>query len=418
MERSVDLRYLSALLALATLALGAPVAAADLVGERLSAWQPGQLDIHQISTGRGNAALLISPDGTTLLVDAGAYRFDVPDTAPRPDGSRPPGEWIARYLSRRLAALPEPVLDYALITHFHPDHMGWAEPEDPLASNGAYRLSGITRVAESVPIRMLLDRGWPDYARPAPPDHAGFANYRAFVEWQREHAGLRVERLKPGRADQIVLRQDPAAWPGFEVRGVAASGEVWTGEGEATRAVFPAPADTPEAFRPTENLASCAIRVSWGDFDWYTGGDLHGVPDPGEPEWHDMERPVGEAIGEVDVHVVNHHGSIDPASPFFLSALQPQVHVIPSFRPSHPAPVVLKRILTPSAYPGQRAVFTTALRDSTRIVIGPRSDRLASSDGHVVVRVEAGGARFAVVVVDDASESDEVLSVHGPWESR
>lgn len=396
----------------------APAADADRVGEVLRPWQPGGLDIHQISTGRGNAALLVFPDGTTLLVDAGEFSFDTPDTAPRPDGTRTPGEWIARYVARRLEPLPEPRLDYVLITHFHPDHMGWATEDDPLAANGAYRLSGITRVAESLPIGTLLDRGWPDYERPTPPDHPGFANYRAFLEWQRRHAGMRVERLRPGRADQIVLAHDPGAWPGFEVRGVAASGEVWTGSGEATRLVFPPPEEVPEAFRPTENLASCAIRLAWGDFDWYTGGDLHGVPDPGEPEWHDMERPVGEAIGEVDVHVVNHHGSIDPASPFFLRALRPRVHVIPSFRPSHPAPVVLKRILTPSAYPGERAVFTTALRESTRIVIGPRADRLAGSDGHVVVRVEAGGARYRVVVVDDSSESDRVLSVHGPWESR
>src|SRR5262245_26457469 len=44
-------------------------------GEPLSAWSPGMFDIHQIHTGRGNAALLVFPDGTTALVDAGG----VPD---------------------------------------------------------------------------------------------------------------------------------------------------------------------------------------------------------------------------------------------------------------------------------------------------------------------------------------------------
>jgi len=38
---------------------------------RFPPWTQGHLDIHQISTGRGNAALVILPDGTTLLVDAG-----------------------------------------------------------------------------------------------------------------------------------------------------------------------------------------------------------------------------------------------------------------------------------------------------------------------------------------------------------
>ena len=37
-------------------------------GTPLPAWTPGTLDIHQISTGLGNAALFILPDGTTMLV--------------------------------------------------------------------------------------------------------------------------------------------------------------------------------------------------------------------------------------------------------------------------------------------------------------------------------------------------------------
>jgi hypothetical protein len=34
-------------------------------GQSLPAWTPGTLDIHQINTGRGKAALLIFPDGTS-----------------------------------------------------------------------------------------------------------------------------------------------------------------------------------------------------------------------------------------------------------------------------------------------------------------------------------------------------------------
>ena len=40
-------------------------------GDSLPAWTPGTLDIHQIVTGRGNAAFMMFPDGTTLLLDAG-----------------------------------------------------------------------------------------------------------------------------------------------------------------------------------------------------------------------------------------------------------------------------------------------------------------------------------------------------------
>jgi len=70
------------------------------IGVPLAPWSPGELDIHQISTGRGNAAFFILPDGTTLLVDAGAAAGGTTQTAPHPDASRQPGSWIARYISR------------------------------------------------------------------------------------------------------------------------------------------------------------------------------------------------------------------------------------------------------------------------------------------------------------------------------
>jgi hypothetical protein len=72
------------------------------IGAPLPAWTPGTLDIHQIATGRGNSALIIMPDGTTLLVDAGAAGDGIPETDPHPDASRPPGMWIVRYLQRHL----------------------------------------------------------------------------------------------------------------------------------------------------------------------------------------------------------------------------------------------------------------------------------------------------------------------------
>jgi hypothetical protein len=33
----------------------------------MTPWKEGYLDIHQISTGRGNAAFMILPDGTTMV---------------------------------------------------------------------------------------------------------------------------------------------------------------------------------------------------------------------------------------------------------------------------------------------------------------------------------------------------------------
>ena len=88
----------------AFLTLQSTPASAQAVGEVLPPWSPGILDIHQINTGRGDAAFFIFPDGTTMLVDAGDWGRQVPRrTLPRPDGARTPGEWIARYIGHRLS---------------------------------------------------------------------------------------------------------------------------------------------------------------------------------------------------------------------------------------------------------------------------------------------------------------------------
>ena len=43
------------------------------VGQVLPAWSEGELDIHTISTGRGECLFFILPDGTTMVVDAGEF---------------------------------------------------------------------------------------------------------------------------------------------------------------------------------------------------------------------------------------------------------------------------------------------------------------------------------------------------------
>jgi glyoxylase-like metal-dependent hydrolase (beta-lactamase superfamily II) len=181
------------------------------------------LDIHQISTGRGNAALFVLPDGTTLLMDAGAAD-SIPETDPHPDSSRSPGAWIVRYLKRHGVT----DLDYALITHFHADHTGQVNAASPYDSTGDYRLTGITEVGDAVPIHTLLDRGSPDYSYPAPSADETLANYRRFIS-VRQKAGMSVQAFKPGSSTQLILRHQASRFPTFEIRNIIGNGEAWTG---------------------------------------------------------------------------------------------------------------------------------------------------------------------------------------------
>lgn len=388
------------------------------VGDVLPAWSPGTLDIHQIVTGRGNANFMMFPDGTSVLVDAG----DQGETAfasQRPDASRTPGQWIARYI-RHMQAQVDPAapprLDFAVLTHFHPDHMGRIDGKEPTSRFGEYKLRGITEVAEEVPIARLIDRGWPDYGYLPPPQDAMFQNYRKFIEIQTRTRGMQMIGARAGNAGQLVPVRRPASAPSFEARIVAVNDQVWTGTGDATRTRFPAldAIAVPED-RPTENMCSVVMRLRYGRFDYFTGGDIPGYPVPGAPAWHDVETDIARAIGPTDVHVVNHHGSIEEENLFWLATLKSRVMIVPAWAATHPSPDVLKRMLSKRVYPDERDIFITVFRTETQATIGARATQVASSHGHVVVRVEPGGARYWVVVLDDTVETYKILSVHGPY---
>jgi hypothetical protein len=240
--RPLSIRVPAALLALAYTLVHSKAAPppqlteAVEVGKPLSAWTEGTLDIHHINTGRGDSVFFILPDGTTLLADASdgqAYPLPAPFGMPtKPDSSRQAGEWIARYITRTLRNFPEKQIDYAILSHFHGDHIGKVSPDSKRSPEGRYALTGISEIPEYVPVRRIIDRNWPDYNHPAPLE---LDNYRKFLAWQIEHRGLVVEQFKPGQNNQIVLRRNPSAYPAFEVRNLIANGRVWTGVGTESR---------------------------------------------------------------------------------------------------------------------------------------------------------------------------------------
>lgn len=361
------------------------------VGDPFPLWSPGQLDIHQIATGRGNAAFMVFPDGTTMLVDAGdAGPTD--DADPVPDGSRTPAAWIARYVRHMLQGRSS-ALDYAVFTHLHKDHIG-----------------AVPGVAADLQIARVIDRGWPDYAYLTPPNDEFYLNYRKVTA---AHAPS-MARAEAGSHTQIAPVHDRVS--GFEVRITAVNDRVWTGQGDATKVRFPAleTIAVPED-RPTENMCSISMRLRYGRFDYFTGGDMPGFPVPGGPAWHDEESDVARAIGATDVHVVNHHGSIEEANLFWLATLKSRVMIVPAWAATHPSPDVLKRLLSTRVYPGPRDIFITSFRQPTKATTGARAAQVASDHGHVVIRVEPGGARYWVIVLDDTAETYRVRAIRGPY---
>jgi beta-lactamase superfamily II metal-dependent hydrolase len=75
-----------------------------------------------------------------------------------------------------------------------------------------------------------------------------------------------------------------------------------------------------------ENAASVGLLIEHEDFQYLTMGDLPG----GGLSSPDVEGPVGQIVGDVDVHHVNHHGSSTSSQPLFLQAITPDIALISS----------------------------------------------------------------------------------------
>jgi beta-lactamase superfamily II metal-dependent hydrolase len=430
LNRRTFLRQSAALAALASTraltgaekAPGAHTPDAITPGTLLEPWQPGMLDIHHINTGRGNASLILCPDGTSILIDAGAANTPVQFMNPaRPNDSRRPGEWIARYAQRQLSAAHREELDYVVVTHLHVDHMGGVGPLSTISAQGGYRLTGISDVAEQIKIGRLIDRGFPAYDYPAKQNDPSVSNYASFTH-ALSARGTPVERLSPGRANQIRLLHEPEKYASFAVRNLAVNGEVWTGGEEATQSYFPSLTEiaakqmTAEQM-PSENMCSIALRLNYGRFSYYTGSDLTCDTNYGRDAWRDIETPVARVAGPVSVATVNHHGYFDAAGPDFVRLLRPRVWILQSWHASHPSMPVLANLYSTQLYEGNRDVFCTGLKNEAWMTTARFSDRFRNRDGHVLVRVAPGGDEYNILVLDASDESSRVQASFGPYPS-
>ncbi len=413
---------------------------AQEVGKTLPRWQLGYLDIHHINTGHGDAAFYIFPDGTTMLLDAGEMDpyservHSARNARLHPNDSKRAHEWIVDYIKRVHPQSSTPVLDYTVITHFHDDHFGSYYENAKRSTSGNFYLSGITGVGEHLRFGKLLDRGYPDYNYPVAlksdsirkkvmedpatvDDYKAMLNYWQFIETHSRKHGMVPEQFKAGTDAQIVQKKKADQFKTFKVRTIKSNGTLWTGVGNETRDYFP-PLSTGE-YQPGENQLSLALRIDYGEFRYYTGGDCPGIADLGAPKWNDVETPMSRAIGEVDVAVMDHHGNRDAHNEFNIKTLRPRVWIQQTWSSDHPGHEVLRRITSTYLYPGPRDLFATNMLDANKQVIGPALERAYKSmDGHIVVRVMPGGASYSVIILNDENEKNEIISIHGPYQTK
>ena len=250
------------------------------------------LDIYVVDVEGGNATLVVSPSGESLLIDAG-------------NG----GAGAVRDADRIMAAVKDAGLnqiDNLIITHWHGDHFG-----------------GLAELAARVPIRTFIDHG-PNVQPAAAVDEFLQKTYPELYRKARHTVA------KPG---------DKIAVAGLDVR-------VVTSAGETIKTPLPGagrPNPYCASFKPGENNAedpqSVGSLITFGKFRALHLGDLTMNKE------FELMCP-NNRIGTVDLLLGLHHGQATSNSEVLVHAVHPRVAIINNGTRKGGEPAVMKTVHT------------------------------------------------------------------------
>ena len=232
------------------------------------------MEVYFIDVEGGQATLIVSPSGQSMVIDTGWNGFDNRD---------------ADRIAAAAAKSGVKQIDYLLITHYHADHVG-----------------GVPQLAAKLPIRNFVDHGPNAEAGRKPADDL----FNAYTAVRDKGNHLLV---KPG--DRVPIK-------GLSVEILTADGTVLTkalpGAGQPNP--FCAAAK-PKAVDKSENARSAGSLIAYGKFRLLDLGDL---------TWNkelDLMCPDNR-IGTVDVYLTSHHGLNQSGSPALVDAVHPRVAIM------------------------------------------------------------------------------------------
>ncbi len=402
------------------------------VGKTLPAWKEGEMDIHFINTTTGECAFIIFPDGTQLMNDTSGSLVETNSEAstsnsgirsrwdPTKQGKRGT-QIVTEYVQKCMKWTGNDKIDYLVITHYDNDHVGGYAKTLPESSKGSYKENGVAEILDNFQVSKYLDRGWPDYSYPYDmTTKSNVSNLVSAVKWHVANSGTVAERFKPGVSDQIVPKTSKY---NVKVQNIAANGEIWTGSGTATEKTFPEASEiesSSSANCPGENICSTVMRISYGSFDYFAGGDLQ-YNGKSTYAWKDAELPCAKVAGVVEVMKADHHGSANTHSKSALKALNPQVIVVNSWMDVQPRTSTLSTIISTLK---DVDVFSTNLWKGDRPssmddkITDTEVARVIGYDGNIVVRVAEGGSKYWIVTTSDSDGAMTVKSIAGPYTCR
>lgn len=233
------------------------------------------LQIYFVDVEGGQATLFVTPEGKSLLIDTGW-----------PDNNGRDADRIVA--AAKLAGIKQ--IDFVLLTHYHMDHAG-----------------GITQLAAEIPIRTVIDHG----------ENRETNNDATEQMWEDYQKLVEKEKLtrviaKPGESLPM---------EGIETRVISSDGDLIEkplsggGKNEACDASEKRPAD------PSENARSLGVLFTFGKLRILDLGDLTSDKEA------QLVCPVNK-LGQIDIYVVSHHGSVSSNSREFLNSIAPRVAIM------------------------------------------------------------------------------------------
>jgi competence protein ComEC len=215
----------------------------------------------------GQATLIVSPAGRSLLIDTG---------------------WEARDAKRIVAAAKiagVTQIDRLIITHYHRDHVG-----------------GVGPLAQQIPIAEFFDHG---------PIRVPYKGSDTIMDaYEKAHAGKPHRALAPG---------DSIDFDGVKVKILASDNKLLEGKAKAAN-----PQCKNEALKPpeaTENTYSLGLTLQFGEFRFVDLGDIL---------WNQemaLVCPVN-LVGKADVILVTHHGKNTSFPSTLMRSVKPRAAVL------------------------------------------------------------------------------------------
>lgn len=233
------------------------------------------LQIYFVDVEGGQATLFVTPEGKSLLIDTGW-----------PDNNGRDADRIMA--AAKLAGIKQ--IDVVLLTHYHMDHAG-----------------GVTQLAAEIPIRAVIDHG---ENRESNND----ATQQMWEDYQKLVAKEKLNRIIARPGDALPLE-------GLEGRVISSDGELIEkslnggGKNAGCDAAEKRPADQ------SENGRSLGVLLTFGKLRILDLGDLTSDKET------QLVCPVNK-LGQVDIYVVSHHGSVSSNSREFLNSIAPRVAIM------------------------------------------------------------------------------------------